>query len=47
MLTPRRCEAGKNHPIEKIGADLREMMPFVSAGKQKVSDVSGGDTDEK
>ncbi len=39
-------EAGKNHPIEKIGATLREMMPFVSAGKQKVSDVSGGDTDQ-
>ncbi|MGH3732725.1 MAG: ketol-acid reductoisomerase [Acidimicrobiales bacterium] len=38
-------EAGKNHPIEKIGATLRDMMPFVSAGKQKVSDVSGGDTD--
>ncbi len=40
-------EAGKNHPIETIGAELREMMPFVSAGKQKVSDVSGGDTDLK
>ncbi|MGA2123173.1 MAG: ketol-acid reductoisomerase [Acidimicrobiales bacterium] len=39
-------EAGKNHPIEKIGATLREMMPFVSAGKQKVSEISGGDTDE-
>ena len=24
---------------------LRGMMPFVSAGKQKVSEVSGGDTD--
>jgi ketol-acid reductoisomerase len=40
-------EAGKNHPIEKIGVTLREMMPFVSAGKQKVSEISGGDTDDK
>jgi ketol-acid reductoisomerase len=38
-------DAGKKHPIEAIGAELRKMMPFVSAGKQKVSDVSGGDTD--
>ena len=38
-------EAGKKHPIEQIGKKLRTMMPFVSAGKQKVSDVSGGDTD--
>ncbi len=38
-------DAGKRHPIEQIGTRLREMMPFVSAGKQKVSDISGGDTD--
>jgi ketol-acid reductoisomerase len=38
-------DAGKRHPIEKVGAELREMMPFVSAGKQRVEDVSGGDTD--
>jgi ketol-acid reductoisomerase len=38
-------DAGKKHPIEEIGKKLREMMPFVSAGKQKVSDISGGDTD--
>jgi ketol-acid reductoisomerase len=38
-------EAGKKHPIEDIGKKLRAMMPFVSAGKQKVSDISGGDTD--
>jgi ketol-acid reductoisomerase len=38
-------DAGKNHPIEQVGKKLREMMPFVSAGKQKVADVSGGDTD--
>jgi ketol-acid reductoisomerase len=35
-------EAGKNHPIEKVGAELRAMMPWISAGKQKVADVSGG-----
>jgi ketol-acid reductoisomerase len=39
-------EAGKKHPIEEIGKKLRAMMPFVSAGKQKVAEVSGGDTDE-
>ncbi len=38
-------EAGKRHPIEEIGKKLRGMMPFVSAGKKKVSEVSGGDTD--
>ena len=38
-------DAGKKHPIEAIGTKLRAMMPFVSAGKQKVADVSGGDTD--
>ncbi len=38
-------EVGKRHPIEVVGAQLRQMMPFVSAGKQKVSEVSGGDTD--
>ncbi len=35
-------EAGRVHPIEKVGSQLREMMPFVSAGKQKVEDASGG-----
>jgi ketol-acid reductoisomerase len=35
-------EAGKQHPIEDIGGQLRAMMPFISAGKQKVADVSGG-----
>jgi ketol-acid reductoisomerase len=34
--------AGKAHPIEKVGAELRAMMPFISAGKTKVADVSGG-----
>jgi ketol-acid reductoisomerase len=34
--------AGRAHPIEKVGAELRAMMPFISAGKTKVADVSGG-----
>jgi hypothetical protein len=25
-----------------VGAQLRDMMPFVTAGKQKVQDISGG-----
>jgi ketol-acid reductoisomerase len=35
-------QAGLEHPIEKVGADLRDMMPFVTAGKQKIQDISGG-----
>jgi len=38
-------EAGKNHQIEKVGKKLRAMMPFVSAGKKSVTEISGGDTD--
>jgi ketol-acid reductoisomerase len=38
----RLQEAGKQHPIEKTGAELRSMMPWISAGKQKVADISGG-----
>ena len=38
----RLQEAGKQHPIEKVGAELRGMMPFISKGKQRVEDVSGG-----
>ena len=34
--------AGKNHPIEKVGAQLRAMMPWISKGKKKVAEVSGG-----
>ena len=34
--------AGKNHPIEKVAAQLRGMMPWISKGKKKVSEVSGG-----
>jgi ketol-acid reductoisomerase len=31
-----------DHPIESVGARLRSMMPWISAGKQKVQDASGG-----
>ncbi|MGB9111747.1 MAG: ketol-acid reductoisomerase [Acidimicrobiales bacterium] len=35
-------EAGASHPIEKVGAQLRSMMPFISSGSQRLEDVSGG-----
>jgi ketol-acid reductoisomerase len=35
-------QAAQQHQIEKVGAELRAMMPFVTAGKQRVQDVSGG-----
>jgi ketol-acid reductoisomerase len=38
----RLKEAGAQHQIEKVGAELRAMMPFVSAGKERPQDVSGG-----
>jgi len=34
--------AGQAHQIEEVGAELRAMMPFISAGRQRVQDVSGG-----
>jgi ketol-acid reductoisomerase len=36
-------QAGKDHQIEQVGAELRGMMPWISAGKAKVEDISGGD----
>ena len=33
---------GAEHAIEKTGSELRAMMPWISAGKQKVSEISGG-----
>ena len=36
-------EADREHQIEKVGGELREMMPWISAGKQSVQDASGGD----
>jgi ketol-acid reductoisomerase len=35
-------EAGKQHPVEQVGTQLRAMMPWISAGRQKVADASGG-----
>ena len=33
---------GKAHQIESVGQELRAMMPFISAGKTRVQDASGG-----
>ena len=38
----RMREEAAAHPIEKVGAELRGMMPWIAAGKQRVQDVSGG-----
>jgi len=34
--------AGAEHPIEKVGAELRAMMPWIASGKTSVADASGG-----
>jgi len=34
---------GKEHSVEQVGSQLRSMMPWISAGKAKVEDISGGD----
>jgi ketol-acid reductoisomerase len=36
-------KAGAEHPIESTGKALRSMMPWISAGKQSVTEISGGD----
>jgi ketol-acid reductoisomerase len=33
---------GAEHPVEKVGAKLRAMMPFLASGAPKPQDVSGG-----
>ncbi|HLI15420.1 MAG TPA: ketol-acid reductoisomerase [Acidimicrobiales bacterium] len=33
---------GREHPIEKVGAELRAMMPFITRGRQRLEEVSGG-----
>ena len=38
----RMQDEGKQHPIEEVGAQLRAMMPFINAGKQRVAEASGG-----
>src|ERR1700722_10722066 len=35
-------QEGQAHQIETVGQELRAMMPFISAGKTKVQDASGG-----
>ena len=35
-------QAGHDHPIEKVGKELRSMMPWISQGKASVRDTSGG-----
>ena len=35
-------QKGAEHQIEQVGEQLRAMMPWISAGKQRVQDVSGG-----
>ena len=35
-------EKGRQHQIEQVGEELRAMMPWISAGKQRVQDISGG-----
>jgi ketol-acid reductoisomerase len=34
--------ADREHLIEKVGAELRAMMPWISAGRARPQDVSGG-----
>ena len=36
--------AGREHPIEAVGEQLRAMMPWISQGKAKPQEVSGGET---
>jgi ketol-acid reductoisomerase len=35
-------QAGKEHPIENVGKQLRAMMPFIAGGSQRPEDISGG-----
>jgi ketol-acid reductoisomerase len=35
-------QAGQEHPIEQVGEELRAMMPWIAAGRQRVQDASGG-----
>ena len=39
---PGAARGGEEHQIEQVGAELRAMMPFISAGRQRLEDVSGG-----
>jgi ketol-acid reductoisomerase len=35
-------KAGQDHPIEQVGEELRGMMPWIAAGRQRVQEASGG-----
>jgi ketol-acid reductoisomerase len=35
-------EAGKSHQIESVGKELRDLMPWIRAGKKSVAETSGG-----
>ena len=35
-------KAGEAHQIEQVGEQLRSMMPWISSGKTRVQDASGG-----
>jgi ketol-acid reductoisomerase len=35
-------EKDRSHQIEQVGAELRAMMPWIGAGKERVEDASGG-----
>ncbi|MBP91289.1 MAG: ketol-acid reductoisomerase [Acidimicrobiaceae bacterium] len=35
-------DAGHEHRVEKVGSRLREMMPWISAGRVSVQEASGG-----
>ena len=41
-VADRMRDQAAKHPIEKVGAELRAMMPWIGAGKARVQDVSGG-----
>ena len=38
----RLRDQGRQHPIEKVGQELRAMMPFISAGSPNPQEISGG-----
>jgi ketol-acid reductoisomerase len=38
----RLQEEGARHPVEKVGAQLRAMMPFLASGAPGLEEVSGG-----
>ena len=40
----RLQQEGKDHPVELVGGRLRAMMPWISQGKTKVAEASGGDS---